>query len=123
MWQRRASRLSGTPPGFDAGEPSLRRARSIGCWRGSGQVLVVFLGTLLLTGLLFVAIPKGLFPEQDTGQLQAVVAADQGVSFARMAQIPAAGRRCDSRGSAMSRASAPTSASTARTRHSTAAGC
>jgi len=51
------------------------------------QVLLVFLGLIALTGLLFIVIPKGLFPEQDTGQLQAVVAADQSVSFPRMAAI------------------------------------
>jgi multidrug efflux pump len=51
------------------------------------QTLLLFLGTLALTGLLFLIIPKGLFPEQDTGQLQAVVSADQGVSYSRMARI------------------------------------
>ncbi|MDF0752862.1 efflux RND transporter permease subunit, partial [Marinobacter sp. 71-i] len=34
-------------------------------------VLLLFAGTLALTALLAFAIPKGLFPEQDTGQLQA----------------------------------------------------
>ncbi|WP_346324453.1 efflux RND transporter permease subunit [Emcibacter sp. SYSU 3D8] len=51
--------------------------------------LVVFGGTLALTALLFWAIPKGLFPEQDTGQLQAVIAAEQTVSFDRMAGLQA----------------------------------
>ncbi len=51
------------------------------------QTLFVFLGTVVLTGLLFIVIPKGLFPEQDSGQLQAVVMADQGASFGRMAGI------------------------------------
>ncbi len=49
--------------------------------------LLVFAGTLALTALLFWAIPKGLFPEQDTGQLQAVIATEQGVSFGRMAEL------------------------------------
>jgi multidrug efflux pump len=49
--------------------------------------MVVFLGTLALTALLFVIIPKGLFPEQDTGQLKVVVAAGQDVSFQRMATL------------------------------------
>jgi multidrug efflux pump len=49
--------------------------------------LLVFAGSLLLTGILFVAIPKGLFPEQDTGQLQATVVAGQGVSFSRMSAL------------------------------------
>jgi multidrug efflux pump len=49
--------------------------------------LAVALATLLLTALLYVAIPKGLFPQQDTGQLQARIAARESVSFARMADL------------------------------------
>ena len=49
--------------------------------------LLVFAGSLVLTALLFVLIPKGLFPEQDTGQLQAVVVTGQGVSFQRMSAL------------------------------------
>ncbi|MGE0665897.1 MAG: efflux RND transporter permease subunit [Sphingomonadales bacterium] len=49
--------------------------------------LAVFGGTLLLTALLFWVIPKGLFPEQDTGQLQAVVVGEQNVSFGRMSEL------------------------------------
>jgi multidrug efflux pump len=49
--------------------------------------LWVALGTLLLTVLLYLFIPKGLFPTQDTGQLQARIEATQSVSFARMAQL------------------------------------
>jgi multidrug efflux pump len=49
--------------------------------------LLAFALTLLLTGVLFVAIPKGLFPVQDTGQLQAVVLSEPGVSFARASAL------------------------------------
>jgi multidrug efflux pump len=49
--------------------------------------LLVFAASLVLTALLFVLIPKGLFPEQDTGQLQAVVVTGQGVSFQRMSAL------------------------------------
>ena len=49
--------------------------------------LVVALGTLLLTVLLYMVIPKGLFPQQDTGQLQARVEASSSVSFAKMAEL------------------------------------
>jgi len=52
-----------------------------------GLTLLVFAGSLVVTAILFVAIPKGLFPEQDTGQLQAVVATGQGVSFTRMSAL------------------------------------
>jgi multidrug efflux pump len=51
------------------------------------QTLLVFLATLVMTALLFVLIPKGLFPQQDTGQLRAVVVAGQDISFPRMAQL------------------------------------
>ena len=49
--------------------------------------LLVALATFVLTVLLYVVIPKGLFPTQDTGQLQARVDAPQDVSYARMAQL------------------------------------
>ncbi len=52
-----------------------------------GITLVVALGTLVLTALLWMWIPKGLFPTQDTGQLQARVETGQSVSYARMAEI------------------------------------
>jgi multidrug efflux pump len=51
--------------------------------------LLLFLGTLAMTALLFVVIPKGLFPQQDTGQLQAVIVAGQDVSFQRMSELQA----------------------------------
>ena len=43
--------------------------------------LLVALATLVLTVLLYIAIPKGLFPTQDTGQLQARIEAAQAVSY------------------------------------------
>jgi hypothetical protein len=49
--------------------------------------LLVALGTLAFTVLLYVAIPKGLFPTQDTGQLQVRVEAAQSISYPRMAQL------------------------------------
>ncbi|MDB5761664.1 MAG: multidrug transporter, partial [Herminiimonas sp.] len=52
-----------------------------------GMTLLVALATLALTVLLYVFIPKGLFPTQDTGQLQARVETAQSVSYARMAQL------------------------------------
>jgi len=52
-----------------------------------GMTLLVALATLLLTVLLYLWIPKGLFPTQDTGQLQARIEAAQTVSYERMAQL------------------------------------
>ncbi len=49
--------------------------------------LLVALATLLVTVLLYMAIPKTLFPVQDTGQLQVRVEAAQSTSYTRMAQI------------------------------------
>ena len=49
--------------------------------------LLVALATFVLTVLLYVVIPKGLFPTQDTGQLQARIETAQSVSYARMAQL------------------------------------
>ena len=52
-----------------------------------GLTLLVAFLTLVLTVLLYVVIPKGLFPTQDTGQLQARVQAAQSISYARMAEL------------------------------------
>jgi multidrug efflux pump len=49
--------------------------------------LLVALLTMVLTVVLYLTIPKGLFPTQDTGQLQARVQAAQDVSFERMSQL------------------------------------
>ena len=46
--------------------------------------LQVAIGTLLLTVLLYIAIPKGFFPVEDTGVIQGVTEADQTVSFQAM---------------------------------------
>ncbi|MGP1615043.1 MAG: efflux RND transporter permease subunit, partial [Pollutimonas bauzanensis] len=48
--------------------------------------LWVALGTLVFTGLLYVLVPKGFFPQQDTGLIQAISQGPQTVSFASMAQ-------------------------------------
>ncbi len=52
-----------------------------------GLTLLVALATLVLTALLWVVIPKGLFPTQDTGQLQARLQARQTISYAEMARL------------------------------------
>ncbi|MGI4877381.1 MAG: efflux RND transporter permease subunit, partial [Janthinobacterium lividum] len=49
----------------------------------SGLTLIVFAATLVLTAILYAIIPKGLFPIQDTGQVQAVVRSAQNVSYDR----------------------------------------
>ena len=47
--------------------------------------LVVAVATLVLTGILYVVIPKGFFPIQDTGAIQGISEAPQTISFAAMA--------------------------------------
>jgi multidrug efflux pump len=47
--------------------------------------LLVALATLILTAILYIAIPKGFFPVQDTGLIQGVTEASQGVSYGAMA--------------------------------------
>jgi multidrug efflux pump len=49
--------------------------------------LAVAMGTLVLTIVLYLLVPKGFFPVQDTGEIQAVTEAGQAVSFAKMAQL------------------------------------
>src|SRR6185369_7616778 len=48
--------------------------------------LWVALATLALTALLYVVVPKGFFPPQDTGVLQSISEAPHTVSFGSMAQ-------------------------------------
>ena len=48
--------------------------------------LLVALATLALTVVLYVLIPKGFFPIQDTGVIQGVSEAPQSISFSAMAQ-------------------------------------
>jgi multidrug efflux pump len=48
--------------------------------------LLVALATFALTALLYIAIPKGFFPTQDTGLIQGVTVASQDVSFSEMSK-------------------------------------
>ena len=49
--------------------------------------LLTFLGTVIATGYLFVVIPKGFFPQQDTGILFGTTEAGQDVSFHDMYRL------------------------------------
>jgi multidrug efflux pump len=48
--------------------------------------LLVAAGTLILTILLYIIIPKGFFPVQDTGIIQGISEAPQTISFGAMSQ-------------------------------------
>ena len=50
------------------------------------MTLHVAIATLAVTALLYVLIPKGFFPDQDTGLIQGVSEATEAVSYAAMAE-------------------------------------
>jgi len=45
------------------------------------------LGSFVLTGWLFMQMPKGFFPEEDVGQIQVTTEASEDISFAAMLQL------------------------------------
>ncbi len=51
------------------------------------SVLLVAVATLVLTVLLYVVIPKGFFPVQDTGVIMGISEAHQSISFAGMTRM------------------------------------
>ncbi|MGC1402751.1 MAG: multidrug efflux RND transporter permease subunit [Thermodesulfobacteriota bacterium] len=59
--------------------------------RHSRFMLLLMLVTVVTSGILFVVVPKGFFPEQDTGRIAGTIQAEQDISFqamrAKMAQI------------------------------------
>ena len=55
--------------------------------------LLVALATLGLTVVLYIAVPKGFFPQQDTGAIQGISEAPQSVSFSAMAERQRAAAR------------------------------
>ncbi|MBJ6762703.1 multidrug efflux RND transporter permease subunit [Myxococcaceae bacterium JPH2] len=46
-----------------------------------GLLLFVMAAAIVLNGYLFVVVPKGFFPQQDTGRISATVQAEQDISF------------------------------------------
>ena len=69
--------------GFERIKDAYRRSLT---WslRHSRLVLVILGATLCLNVLLFIVVPKGFFPEQDTGRLIGGIQADQSISFQLM---------------------------------------
>jgi multidrug efflux pump len=49
-----------------------------------GLTLTIAVGTLVLTAFLYVVVPKGFFPVQDTGLIQVITEASQSVSYQAM---------------------------------------
>ena len=48
------------------------------------STMLVFLATVILNIHLYVTIPKGFFPQQDTGRIVGGIRADQSISFQAM---------------------------------------
>jgi multidrug efflux pump len=79
-------------------EPALLRAFQVGFDRvldayaralrwvlaRQGATLLVAVGTLVLSVVLYVVVPKGFLPTQDTGAIQAITQAPESVSFGAM---------------------------------------
>ncbi|MCK9533707.1 MAG: MdtB/MuxB family multidrug efflux RND transporter permease subunit [Pseudomonas sp.] len=57
-------------------------------WVLRHQVLTLWfaVGTFVLTALLWIWVPKGFFPEQDTGVIQGISEAPQSISFSAMSE-------------------------------------
>jgi multidrug efflux pump len=55
-------------------------------FRHQPLMLLVAVATVALTVMLYIVVPKGFFPVQDTGLLQAVTEASQSVSFQAMSE-------------------------------------
>jgi hydrophobe/amphiphile efflux-1 (HAE1) family protein len=72
--------------GFDALIGGYRRTLDL-VLRHQPLTLAVFLGTLAVTGVLFVTIPKGFFPTQDTGLIVGLSEAAQDASPDQMKRL------------------------------------
>jgi HAE1 family hydrophobic/amphiphilic exporter-1 len=75
-----------TERGFDAMLHAYTRALDV-CLRHRFVTLMVFFATVASTVMLFIAIPKGFFPQQDTGLISGTSEAAQDVSFAEMMRL------------------------------------
>ena len=76
-----ARRRTGRPAGMSGGY-----ARALDVVLDHQALTLLAAGlTLVLTAALYVAVPKGFFPTQDTGTIQAVTEAPPGTGFAAMA--------------------------------------
>ncbi|TFY96772.1 efflux RND transporter permease subunit [Ramlibacter rhizophilus] len=72
---------------FERGFGALQRAYALSLdWALQARMLVlaILVGAIALNVYLFVQIPKGFFPQQDTGQIMGGVRADRSISFSAM---------------------------------------
>ena len=84
--QRRTGRLGAwSERAYGAMLDVYRKSLGWGLAHGT-VVLLVLLATICLNVYLYVIIPKGFFPQQDTGRLVGGIQADQSISFQAMRQ-------------------------------------
>jgi multidrug efflux pump len=81
--ERRGRLYQASEAAFDG---ILRGYRGSLAWvlRHQPLILLVTIGTMAATVYLYVAVPKGFFPQQDTGRLNGSIQADQDTSFQAM---------------------------------------
>ena len=77
------TRLSTAPSerAFEGGDRVLRPHAAGSCCATRRITLLVAVATLVLTVCLYIVIPKGFFPVQDTGVIQGISEAPQTISF------------------------------------------
>ncbi|HET6802272.1 MAG TPA: multidrug efflux RND transporter permease subunit [Casimicrobiaceae bacterium] len=76
-WYRASERA------FDALARAYARTLDVAL-RNGPIVMLALLATVCLNVYLYIAIPKGFFPQQDTGRMVGFIDADQGISFQAM---------------------------------------
>ena len=82
-----AGRFAAIPRWFETGFKHLHRSYEVSLDWALGSRLIVMAILLAVIGLnvyLFIKIPKGFFPEQDTGQINGGIRADRSISFQAM---------------------------------------
>jgi multidrug efflux pump len=84
--QKRGWLYSSTERGFNAIVKAYGKALNV-VLRHSFVTLLILAGTVALNVYLFVQVPKGFFPQQDTGRLSGAVQADQDTSFQQMDKL------------------------------------
>jgi multidrug efflux pump len=82
--KRRPSRLyAWSERGFASVLAGYRKSLAWGLDHGL-LIMLILLATIVLNGVLYYYIPKGFFPQQDTGRLIGNIQADQSISFQAM---------------------------------------
>ena len=84
--QARAGSYRASERVFECDAARLRAQRSSGRCATGRVMLLILLATVALNVYLYVIVPKGFFPQQDTGRLTGAIQADQSISFQAMQQ-------------------------------------